>query len=128
MLVSLANKQKQRVIGQHVWSAENDHTCRVDDVDLLQELFTNPAYKDEFYVSPDDDLVVIVGNVHTAQVLLVYGRVASVAQLAHLSKEAVKALANSTLETARTVSGWVTKASDFVSEAAGETAVSPANE
>jgi len=60
--------------------------------------------------------------------LLVYGRIVSVEQLANLSKEEAKALANTTLETNRTVSGWVTKASDFASEAAGETAVSPANE
>jgi len=66
MLITLANRQKQRVIGQHVWSAENGHTCRVNDVELLQELFTNPAYKDEFYVCPDDGLVAIVGDVHTA--------------------------------------------------------------
>ncbi len=128
MLVSLAYKHKQRVIGPYAWSSENGHVCRIDDAELLQELFTNPAYKDEFSISPDDELAAVVGDVHTAQMLIVYGRIASVEQLARLSKEEAKALANTVLETVRTVSGWAKTANEFVLVDGGETAVSPPNE
>lgn len=128
MLITLSNKQKQRVIGELAWTANNNHTCQVDDAELLQELLTNPAYAGEFSVSPDDDLTAIVGDVHTAQVLVIYGRITSVAALARLSKEEVKALTGATLETARTISEWVKKANEFVSAAGEETAVSSPDE
>ena len=128
MLIALLNKNKRRVIEDLTWSTHNGHTCEVVDPELLQELLTNPAYDGEFSISPNDDLMAIVGDEHTTQILVIYGRVTSVEALARLSKEEVKALTDATSKTARTISEWVKRANEFVSVAGEETGVSAPDE
>ncbi len=121
-------RSSRRLIGQYEWSAGNGYVCEVTDPDLLQELFTNPAYDNDFVVADDEPLARIAGSTHGAQLLVVYGRVASIEQLANLTKEEANRLAAALVETPRTVNGWIEAARQWVGrqeQDAEETAVPP---
>jgi hypothetical protein len=124
--IELCNKGKVRVLGPYVWSADTGHVCQVDDPEVLGELLTSDAYKGEFALSPDDPLSQIVGSEHTAQMLVVYGEITAVAQLADLTKDEAARLSAALLETPRTVGDWVKAARRLVAVTmAEETAVAP---
>lgn len=122
MLVQLVNKQKTRVMDSYEWRAENGHICEVHDAALLGEMFTHPAYKGQFCVSAQEPLVAITGSHKAVELLVIYGEVVSVEQLAALSKDETERLAAVLLETKRTVNGWVSQAKKLVSEDSSETA------
>lgn len=123
MLIELRNKGKVRVMGPYTWSADTGHVCQVDDPEVLGELLTGDAYYNEFAVSPDDPLSQIVGSEHTAQMLVVYGGITAVTQLADLTKDEAARLSAALLETPRTVGDWVKAAKQVIE--AEETAVAP---
>jgi hypothetical protein len=120
MLITTVSKVKTRVMGAMVWSEENGHVCQVDDLDLLKEMFTHPAYDGDFAVSPDDPLGQLVGDDYPVRMLVVYGGITAVEQLASLTKEDAARLASSLVVTQRTLSDWVKAAQKLVKQAADE--------
>jgi hypothetical protein len=123
MLIELVNKQKNRVMGSFEWSAQNGRVCDVLDTVLLNELFTHPAYTGQFRVSADEPLVKVTGSESTAELLVIYGEITTIENLAALSKEDVERLSTKMLETKRTVNGWVSQARKLVLEDGSDIAV-----
>lgn len=110
MLVEFKRKGARRLIDQYDWSEETGYVCDVTDPDLLSELFTNPAYDDDFAVHSTEPLVAVLGNPHDVQVMVVYAGITSVEMLADLTEDGASRLMSALLATKRTVKSWIAAA------------------
>jgi hypothetical protein len=113
MRVQFNNTGVNRVWGAYRWDRQNQHVTEVDDAGALAEMLSQPI--NGFSIAPDEPMLQWM-TADQAATLVLYGDVATVADLADLEKAKVKKVAEQLGETQSVVNAWVKQANQYVKD------------
>lgn len=101
------NPNTRRIVGDVIWSRENEHVAEVTDPVLCVDLLTSPG--NEFEVAQDEPLMQVIQDFEKLADLALF-EIVSIEALAELNKQGITAMAEFSGHSEKEIRAWVTRA------------------